>query len=416
MLAGEQVAAPDHQRQLGELAGLQAERTAELDPVPLAGDLDADDEHQRRGATKAPTNRIHARSAPELHRHARGEDHGDDAEHGEQHLALPQRVRRAEHLVALDARRGQHHDQAEDQQEQGGAEQQVVGASGWLSSVSAGRPVAAPRRRVASAGSSGSCARPPAAPKPGSCGDGLGERRRDGRSRGTCPTTRSRARAGRCRRAAQGVAALRTTSIHGSSVAGCRPRSRGHRARVARVPRAMTSRSTPSSTTPRSRPRGCVRRGRRTPGPWPCRRRSTRSARRPQRGLRRVRVGGLRVVDVARRRRPCRRRRCGAPPARRRAAPRGPPRRARRTRAPAPRRRARWRRCAARTDARRAPAPSSCADLGAVLDERAVDEEVVDDAEHRQPRHAQREADRAAALDDVGLLDHRAVSTSSATL
>ena len=50
--------------------------------------------------------------------------------------------------------------------------------------------------------------------------------------------------------------------------------------------------------------------------------------------------------------------------------------------------------------------PSSCADSLPVRHEGTVDEQVVDDAEHRQRRCAEGEPDRAAALDDVGLLDH----------
>ncbi|CAB4916816.1 unannotated protein [freshwater metagenome] len=41
-----------------------------------------------------------------------------------------------------------------------------------------------------------------------------------------------------------------------------------------------------------------------------------------------------------------------------------------------------------------------------IRDECSVDEDVLDDAEHRQTGCTEREADRAATLDDIGLLDH----------
>ena len=50
LLAGQQVGAPEHQRQLRQLGGLDPERAAEVEPVLVAVDLGAgdDDQHQQR--------------------------------------------------------------------------------------------------------------------------------------------------------------------------------------------------------------------------------------------------------------------------------------------------------------------------------------------------------------------------------
>jgi hypothetical protein len=44
--------------------------------------------------------------------------------------------------------------------------------------------------------------------------------------------------------------------------------------------------------------------------------------------------------------------------------------------------------------------------VATLFDEGPIDQQVVNDAEHRDRRYAQGETDRSGALDDLGLLDH----------
>ena len=60
----------------------------------------------------------------------------------------------------------------------------------------------------------------------------------------------------------------------------------------------------------------------------------------------------------------------------------------------------------------RSPAPAP--EVSPLLDERAVDQQVLDEADHRQSRRTEGEADRAAALDHVRFLTSCSVAGSVA--
>ena len=126
-----------------------------------------------------------------------------------------------------------------------------------------------------------------------------------------------------------------------------------------------------------------------------------------QRGAGGVRVGGLAVVDVARRPPTVADQHVAvrAGPERRQPAPTaaaGTPRRG-----PARRRPARWRRCAGRPGGRRERRPAPAAARRPARRERAVDQHAVDDAELARAGRAEGERDRAAPA--------RAASSAAAT-
>jgi hypothetical protein len=50
LLAGQQVRAPEHERELGRLGRLDPEGPAEVEPVLVALDLDTEDRHEGRAA------------------------------------------------------------------------------------------------------------------------------------------------------------------------------------------------------------------------------------------------------------------------------------------------------------------------------------------------------------------------------
>ena len=113
-LAGEQVSAPEHERELGRLGRLDPERPPTsiqfwlpltLTPIPGTSTRTSSttDDHQDRD-----------RQTPEPHgREPTGHEQHRDAHGHPDRLTLGDRPRRAARGVRLDARRRQHHDQTE---------------------------------------------------------------------------------------------------------------------------------------------------------------------------------------------------------------------------------------------------------------------------------------------------------------
>ncbi len=140
-LAHQQIGAPQHQRDLHQLAGLHRDRT-DHDPLPgtAADTADPRDEHHQQQEDREAEQRVgHPPEDP--HRQAAGQ-HGD--RHTDAHpdrLPDEQRVGRAGVRVRPYAGRREHHDQAEQQQQTDRGQQQVVGRQ---------RPVQQrhPRRRL----------------------------------------------------------------------------------------------------------------------------------------------------------------------------------------------------------------------------------------------------------------------------
>ena len=224
-------------------------------------------------------------------------------------------------------------------------------------------------------------------------------RRRARRSWRTCPWTRTPGASSTVSPGVRERARPRCTTRSMAPVSVPVDVDDGDIGRVSRERLARSrARSRPSSTTPRSRSRGAARPGRRTSAPLAARRRPRRRARRPA-ATRRA-ACGLVALESSTQATPSTaadRRRSGGRPGRKRAQPVADGRRRHAVApGPGPRRRARWRRCAgagaAEVGERARARPRWSARS---LDERAVDQHVVDDAEHADRRDAEGEADRA---------------------
>ena len=125
LLACQQISRPQDDRQLGELRWLQPEGPEDVDPVALSGHLDTDDEH---GAEQAECDHEGGpgQAPPPGDGHAGGDEHEHDAGRREQALALGEGVGRAELADREHGRGAEHHEQAQEQQGKGRAEEQVV--------------------------------------------------------------------------------------------------------------------------------------------------------------------------------------------------------------------------------------------------------------------------------------------------
>ena len=125
LLAREDVGTPQDERDLGKLRGLQPEGSDDVDPVLLARDLDADDEHgdekHERDDERGPR-----KAAPDVHREPRADDHEYDTDGGEEQLPLREGVRRSVQLDREHRGGAQHHEQAQAEQGKGGTHEQVV--------------------------------------------------------------------------------------------------------------------------------------------------------------------------------------------------------------------------------------------------------------------------------------------------
>ena len=125
LLAREDVGTPQDESDLGEFRRLQSEGADDVDPVLLARDLDADDEHgdekHERDDERGPRE-----AAPDIHREPRADDHEHDADGGEEQLALREGVRRSVQLDREHRGGAQHHEQAQAEQGERGTHEQVV--------------------------------------------------------------------------------------------------------------------------------------------------------------------------------------------------------------------------------------------------------------------------------------------------
>ena len=102
LLAGQQVGAPEHQRELAELGGLELEGAAEGDPVLVAVDRDPYPRHldQAHQEDRTREQRVGER-AVQLDGHARGQQQQRAAEHGGEQLLAEEVGRRAANWSAL---------------------------------------------------------------------------------------------------------------------------------------------------------------------------------------------------------------------------------------------------------------------------------------------------------------------------
>ncbi len=127
LLAHEQVGAPQHQRQLGQLGRLEVEAQRQWDPARRAVDLVADSgqEHGDQQQQGQHQQRV-GRRAVEAHRQPGGREHQRQPERDEGGLLDAGREQRAGRGVGPQAGGGEDHDQPEHEQQQGAGQQQVV--------------------------------------------------------------------------------------------------------------------------------------------------------------------------------------------------------------------------------------------------------------------------------------------------
>ena len=123
VLAGQQVGAPQQERELGQLGRLELD-AAELDPAGRAALRLAHDQHQDQAEQRTEHQRVGGGPEPARRGMRRQPHAGQPDQHAEQLVLQAGPGRNALHQPER-RRRGQHHDQAERQQQRGQAEHQV---------------------------------------------------------------------------------------------------------------------------------------------------------------------------------------------------------------------------------------------------------------------------------------------------
>ena len=127
-LLGQHRGHPQGQGKLGRLGRLQGEEPADFDPVLVAVDAGADDQHQPQQAVGDDDARPREALQPH-HVDPRQHEHQEDADAREQPLFEGGRVGRLPRRDGLHAGRREHHHDADGGQGQGGAEDEVVGGA-----------------------------------------------------------------------------------------------------------------------------------------------------------------------------------------------------------------------------------------------------------------------------------------------
>ena len=126
-LARQDGGADEDEPELHQLGRLELDAGQQADPVAVAVDRDA----ERREHQHLQRERAHqggqGESAVPPHRDVRRDDRADDADRGELGLVEEHAERRAVVAVGRDHRRGQDHDEADDDEDHRRSEQHVVG-------------------------------------------------------------------------------------------------------------------------------------------------------------------------------------------------------------------------------------------------------------------------------------------------